>query len=80
LLKIRPEKKSDQAAIYKVNKLAFGQDDESRLVDKLRESESYVDGLSMVAENMVMLLGMFYLPKFLLNLEKKILWRFQSPR
>jgi putative acetyltransferase len=48
MIKIRPEKGSDREGIYKVNELAFRRNVESRLVDKLRESESYVDGLSLV--------------------------------
>lgn len=34
---IRPEEPSDRAAIYAVNRAAFGQDDEAELVDRLRE-------------------------------------------
>lgn len=50
MIKYRPEKDTDRAAIFETNKLAFPEDNEARLVDMLRESENYVDGLSIVAE------------------------------
>lgn len=36
-MKIRPEIAADVAQIYEVNRLAFGREDEARLVDALRE-------------------------------------------
>ena len=48
-IQIRPEEDSDRAAIYEVNRLAFGRASEARLVDTLRASEHYVPGLSLVA-------------------------------
>jgi putative acetyltransferase len=50
MIKYRPEKDNDCTAIFETNELAFPEDNEARLVDMLRESESYVDGLSIVAE------------------------------
>jgi predicted N-acetyltransferase YhbS len=47
-LVIHPEAISDQEAIPHVNRLAFGQDDEVRLVDALRDTG--LDRLSLVAE------------------------------
>lgn len=47
-MNIRREKPGDEAAIYDVNRLAFGRDDEARLVDALRDG-GYVR-LSLVAE------------------------------
>jgi len=46
---IRPEASSDHQAIRDVNRLAFGRDDEARLVDLLREG-GYVSS-SFVAES-----------------------------
>jgi hypothetical protein len=46
---IRPETSADQEAIRQVNRLAFGQDAEARLVDDLRDG-GYVQ-VSLVAEN-----------------------------
>lgn len=45
---VRPERDSDQAAVRDVNRLAFGQEDEARLVDALREG-GYAR-VSLVAE------------------------------
>jgi putative acetyltransferase len=46
---IRPEKKSDYAAIHKVNELAFGRRLEADLIDELRETDSFIPELSLVA-------------------------------
>lgn len=48
-LVIRPEQPDDYAAIAEVNRLAFGQDDEARLVAALRRSEDFIPELSLVA-------------------------------
>ena len=42
---IRAETEEDRDAIYELNKLAFGQEDESRLVDALRESDDFIPEL-----------------------------------
>ena len=47
-LLIRAESQSDHASIREVNRLAFGQDDEGRLVDALRDG-GYAR-VSLVAE------------------------------
>jgi putative acetyltransferase len=47
-LRIRAEKPDDREAIQRVNRLAFGREDEARLVDALRD-EGHVR-LSLVAE------------------------------
>ena len=49
-LSIRPEKPEDISSIYALNKSAFGQDNEARLVDALRESDVFIPELSLVAE------------------------------
>ncbi len=46
---IRPEQADDVEQIYQVNKLAFAQEDESKLVDKLRQASSFIPSLSLVA-------------------------------
>jgi putative acetyltransferase len=50
MLVIRPERAGDLDAIRAVNRSAFGQDDEARLVDALRSSPAFVPELSLVAE------------------------------
>ena len=52
---IRPETAADQDAIRHVNRVAFGQDEEARLVDALRDG-GYVR-VSLVAEQMVQIVG-----------------------
>ena len=46
---IRAERSADYAAIEHVNRLAFGQDDEARLVSKLRAIDGFDPALSLVA-------------------------------
>jgi putative acetyltransferase len=52
---IRPESTADEDAIRQVNRLAFGQDDEARLVDALRGG-GYVR-VSLVAEKASQVVG-----------------------
>jgi putative acetyltransferase len=52
---IRPERLSDRAAIFEVNRLAFGRDDEARLVDALRDGG--FARLSLVAESQDPIVG-----------------------
>lgn len=46
---IRAEKKAESGTIYQLVALAFGQEDESRLIDLLRQDESFIPALSLVA-------------------------------
>ncbi len=47
---IRSESLSDYAAIAEVNILAFGQENEAKLVEEIRDSQGYISQLSLVAE------------------------------
>ncbi len=49
-MKIRQEQKGDYQKVYEINKQAFGQKDESMLVEKIRYGDSFVPELSLVAE------------------------------
>ncbi len=46
---IRPERPEDRQAVFSVNQLAFGQENEARLVDALRQSPAFIPQLSLVA-------------------------------
>ncbi len=48
-VEIRPEGPEDYAAIYEVNRAAFGQEAESILVEKIRRSPDFIPELSLVA-------------------------------
>lgn len=47
---IRQEQPADFQAVYEINKQAFGQEAEAKLVDALRNSDAFVPELSLVAE------------------------------
>lgn len=49
-IKIRSEEPSDYQAVAEVNILAFGRENEARLVERIRDSERYIRELSLVAE------------------------------
>lgn len=48
---IRQENKSDIEQIFQVNKQAFGQENEAKLVNLLRASKAFISELSLVAES-----------------------------
>lgn len=48
-LHIREERETDYQEVFDVNRIAFGRDDEAKLVNLLRNSHSFIPGLSIVA-------------------------------
>ena len=50
MIDIRCETLSDYRAIAEVNTLAFAQENEAKLVEKIRNSNRYISELSLVAE------------------------------
>lgn len=48
-IQIRPESKGDYKQISLINDMAFGQEEEGKLVDKLRKNRSFRKELSLVA-------------------------------
>jgi putative acetyltransferase len=49
-IRIRQEVKDDYKRVYEVNKMAFGQETESKLIEKIRKGPNFVPELSLVAE------------------------------
>ncbi len=49
MVMIRAEKREDVDAIHRVNRQAFGQEDEAVLVRRIRESSGFIPELSLVA-------------------------------
>ena len=47
---IRKEEENDYKKVYEVNWLAFQQENESKLIEKIRNGENFVPELSLVAE------------------------------
>lgn len=47
---VRKEEEKDYKKIYEVNKLAFGQENESKLIEKIRKGKNFIPDLSLVAE------------------------------
>ena len=49
-LTIRTEGEKDYERVYEINKLAFQQEDESKLIENIRKGENFIPELSLVAE------------------------------
>jgi len=47
---IRKEEKKDYNDIFEINKSAFGQEEESKLIDKIRSGDNFISDISLVAE------------------------------
>lgn len=47
---VRKEEEKDYSKVYNVNKLAFKQENESKLIEKIRKGKNFVPELSIVAE------------------------------
>jgi putative acetyltransferase len=48
-ISIRAEKRADIEEVFELNKLVFGQDNEARLVDQVRQGPHFIPQLSLVA-------------------------------
>ena len=57
MIKIQPEKEEYDTAIHEINVLAFGREDEARLVENLRKSPDFIPELSLVAVKDKMVVG-----------------------
>lgn len=68
---IRPEQIDDYEGISEVIRLAFGRDNEAKLVEKLRDAESYHPGLSLVAVDNDQIVGHILFTLILIKSDKK---------
>ncbi|MBP0017079.1 MAG: carbon-phosphorus lyase complex subunit PhnI [Cyanobacteria bacterium SBLK] len=68
---IRPEKTADYLEITEVNRLAFGQENEAQLVNRIRQGDRYIPELSLVAEVAGKIVGHILFSKIDLVGEKK---------
>ena len=57
MITIQPEKEEYYTAIHELNVLAFGREDETRLVENLRKSPDFITELSLVAVKDRMIVG-----------------------
>jgi putative acetyltransferase len=57
MIKIQPEKDEDYTAIHGIYVLAFGRENEARLIENLRKSPDFIPGLSLVAVKDKMIVG-----------------------
>jgi predicted N-acetyltransferase YhbS len=62
-MKIRQEQKGDYKKVYEINTRAFGQENESILVERIRSGKSFVPELSLVAEQDSEIVGHILFPK-----------------
>lgn len=56
-ISIRPEEPADIDEIYELNRLVFGQDNEARLVEHIRQGPNFIPQLSLVAYSDDKLIG-----------------------
>jgi putative acetyltransferase len=54
---VRAETAKDYDSVFRVNELAFGRDNEARLVEVVRKTEFFIPGLSLVAVKGVEVIG-----------------------
>lgn len=71
-LKIRQENRDDIKEIYEINSLAFGRENEAKLVDLLRASANFVPELSLVATIDNKLVGHILFTKVKITDDQKI--------
>ncbi|MBW4681506.1 MAG: N-acetyltransferase [Microcoleus vaginatus WJT46-NPBG5] len=71
MITIRSENSEDFAAIFEVNKLAFGQEGEARLVEAIRQSDNFNSELSLVAIKDEKIVGYVLFSDIIIQTEKE---------
>lgn len=56
-MKIHQETPQDFTSVYTINHLAFGQEGESQLIEKIRKGDTFIPELSLVAEEKKKIIG-----------------------
>ena len=72
MVSFTPEKNDDIAAIREVVTAAFGQRNEAKLVDAIRNSQNFIPELSIVAIEKANLLGHILFSRLLLKHKDKL--------
>lgn len=72
-MKIRQETPQDFQAVYEINHLAFEQEGESQLIEKIRKGETFVRELSLVAEQNNKIIGHILFSKIKIIGEQSVL-------
>lgn len=68
---IRRETKEDFNSIYEINKRAFKQENESKLIERIRVSKNFIPELSLVAEENGKIVGHILFSKIAIKGEKE---------
>lgn len=67
IFEIRQERNSDKQSVFGVIARAFGREDESRLVDRLRRSKAFIPQLSLVATHSDNVVGHILFSKIVID-------------
>ena len=67
MLVIRTETSNDYKTIFEVNEMAFNQNDESRIIERIRKSKNFLPELSLVAEENGEIVGHILFSKIIIK-------------
>ena len=70
MITIRTERKEDYVAIHELNQTAFGTEEESLLVQRIRQSVNYIPELSLVAVKDEKIVGHILFSPIIIKTEK----------
>jgi len=72
MITVQPEREEDYTAIHEINALAFGQENEARLVENLRKRTDFIPELSLVAVKDRRVLGHILFSPIVIQTDKGI--------
>lgn len=72
MITVQPEREEDYTAIHEINALAFGQENEARLVENLRKRADFIPELSLVAVKDRRVLGHILFSPIVIQTDKGI--------